>query len=111
VTLPAVAVAVPGLKAQSGNPAVRRKKVAAIVTEYRWYSHADVICGRLLGGYSANNVWRGPRTHLVSLYRAQTPSNDMGRDVSARHGFRIYPTIREALTLGGPSLLSTRSCS
>ena len=104
MTLPAVAAALPELNAQSGNPAVHRKKVAAIVTEYRWYSHADVICGRLLGGYSANNVWKGPRTHLVSLYRAQTPSNDMGRDLSARHGFRIYPSIREALTLGGPKL-------
>ena len=102
VALPAIAAASSDLHAQSG--ARSRKKVAAIVTEYRWYSHADVICGRLLGGYSANNAWTPPRTHLVSLYRAQTPNNDMGRDLSARHGFRVYPSIREALTLGGPKL-------
>ncbi len=79
-------------------------KVAAIVTEYRWYSHADVICGRLLGGNSANNRWRPPRTKLVSLYRAQVPSNDMGADMSARYGFQLYGSIRNALTLGGNSL-------
>lgn len=82
----------------------RKKRVAAVVTEYTWYSHADVICGRLLGGYSANNEWRPPRTQLVSVYRAQTPARDMSKDMAARHGFRIYPSIREALTLGGDKL-------
>ena len=28
-----------------------RKKVAAVVTEYRHWSHADVILGKLLEGY------------------------------------------------------------
>ena len=81
-----------------------RKRIAAIVTEYRWFSHADVICGRLLGGHSANNIWTPPRTNLVSLYTAQVPANDMSRDLAARHGFKIYPTIREALTLGTAKL-------
>lgn len=81
-----------------------RKKIAAIVTEYRWYSHADVICGRLLGGHSANNVWTPPRLNLVSLYTAQVPKNDMSRDLASRHGFKIHPTIREALTLGTDKL-------
>lgn len=81
-----------------------RKRLAAIVTEYRWFSHADVICGRLLGGHSANNRWTPPRTQLVSLYTAQVPANDMSRDLAARHGFKIYPTIREALTLGTAKL-------
>jgi hypothetical protein len=98
--LPAVAAAAQGPNASRDT----RLKVAAIVTEYRWYSHADVICGRILGGYSANNVWTRPRTRLVSLYRAQTPQNDMGRDLAARHGFRIYPTIHDALTLGSKTL-------
>lgn len=79
-------------------------KVAAVVTEYRWFSHADVVCGRLLGGYSANNQWQPPRTKLVSLYRAQVPKNDMAADLSARHGFRLYSSIQDALTLGGPKL-------
>src|SRR5687768_6837341 len=79
--------------------APQRKKVAAIVTEYRFYSHADVIIGRLLAGYSPNGIHTEPRTQVVSLYTHQVPANDMSRDLAARHGFRIYPSIREALTL------------
>ncbi len=82
----------------------RKISVAAIVTEYRHMSHADVIVGRLLGGYSMNGVHRTPSSHVVSLYADQTPANDMTRDLASRHGFKIYPTIREALTLGGSKL-------
>jgi hypothetical protein len=49
-------------------------------------------------------VHREPVSRVVSLYTDQVPENDMSRDLAARHGFRIYPTIREALTLGGPNL-------
>ncbi|MBI3683734.1 MAG: hypothetical protein HY235_25450 [Acidobacteria bacterium] len=85
-------------------PAEAKKRVAGIVTEYRFWSHADVILGRILGGYSANNVHTEPRTRLVSLYTDQVPPNDMSRDLAARHGFRICTTIREALTSGGGKL-------
>jgi hypothetical protein len=78
--------------------------VAAIVTEYRFWSHADVIVGRLLGGYSMNNVHRPSSCRVASLYTDQVPDNDMSRDLAARHGFRIYPSIRDALTLGGARL-------
>lgn len=85
-------------------PAAPEVRVAGIVTEYRHWSHADVILGRILGGYSANNVHAPPRTRLVSLYTEQVPQNDMSRDLAARHGFRIYPSIREALAMGGANL-------
>lgn len=78
----------------------RTVTVAAVVTEYRFWSHADVIVGRLLGGYSMNGVHRPPASRVVSLFTDQVPSNDMSRDLAARHGFRIYPTVHEALTLG-----------
>jgi hypothetical protein len=81
-----------------------KKKIAAIVTEYRYNSHADVLIGRLMAGYSANGVWTPPLNHVVSLFADQTPANDQSRDLAARNGFRIYPTIREALTLGGGTL-------
>lgn len=81
-----------------------RPRVAAIVTEYRYYSHADVIVGRILEGYSPNNVRKQPRTRVVSMYTDQVPAKDMSRELSAKHGFRIYPSIREALTLGGDRL-------
>lgn len=93
-----------GVLASAQLPAPKRMKVAAVVTEYRWYAHADVICGRLLGGYSANNIWTPPRTQLVSVYRAQTPANDMVPDLAARHNLRVCQSIPEALTLGGKKL-------
>ncbi len=81
-----------------------KKTIAAIVTEYRYYSHADVICGRLLEGYTPNNRRVEPRTRIVSMYTDQIAPKDMSRDLAAKHGFKIYPTIAEALTLGGDKL-------
>ncbi|MGH9338501.1 MAG: hypothetical protein ACRD1R_02660 [Acidobacteriota bacterium] len=78
--------------------------VAAIVTEYREMSHADVIVGRILEGYRPNNVFRKPRTRIVSMYTDQVPDNDMSRDMAAKHGFKIYPTVVEALTQAGDRL-------
>ena len=95
------------LSAAAGFPAIaagRKPRVAAIVTEYRYYSHADVICGRILEGYSPNNQRVEPRTQIVSMYTDQIAAKDMSRDLAAKHGFKIYPTIPEALTLGGKDL-------
>ena len=83
----------------------RRTKAAAIVTVYRYNSHADVLVGRLMSGYSVNAKWAPSETQILSLYADQVPTNtDMSRDLAARNGFRLYPSIREALCLGGKSL-------
>lgn len=102
ITRRAFPLALPGAGLLLAAPL--RKRVAGIVTEYRHYSHADVALGRILGGYSANGVHQPPRTQLVSLFTHQKPQNDMAPDLAARFGFRIYPTIREALTLGSGKL-------
>jgi hypothetical protein len=81
-----------------------RPTVAAIVTEYRPRSHADVIVGRILQGYYPNGVRQEPRTRIVSMYTDQVPANDMSRALASRHGFTIYPSVEEALTLGGARL-------
>lgn len=90
------AAAVP-LAAQSGPP----KRIAAVVTEYRRNSHADVIVGKYLEGFRQDGRPPGPRSKIVSLYTAQAPANDMSRDKAKQHGVPIYPTIWETLTLGG----------
>src|SRR5580698_5871672 len=54
------------------------KKVAAVVTEYRKWSHADVILRNLLNGYPDG---KRPELELVSLYTDQLPKGDMSRDL------------------------------
>jgi len=80
-----------------------KKPVAAIVTEYRRHSHADVIVGKILEGYG-HDGGAGPRLKLVSLYVDQVPANDMSRELAKKHGFTIYEKIGDALTLGTEQL-------
>lgn len=79
------------------------KPVAAIVTEYRRHSHADVIVGKLLEGpnYDGKDPY-GLR--VVSMYVDQFPKTDMSRGLATKFGFRLCKTIDEALTLGGDKL-------
>jgi hypothetical protein len=81
----------------------RPKTVAALVTEYRRHSHADVIVGKILEGY-LHDGGAGPNLKLASLYVDQFPTGDMSRGLAKKHGFTIYPTSAEALTLGGKQL-------
>lgn len=83
------------VKAQDSRP-----RVAALVTEFRHRSHADVICTRILDGYYPNGRRQEPRTRIVSMYTDQVPPDDMSRDFVYRKRYAIYPTIKEALTLG-----------
>jgi hypothetical protein len=80
-----------------------RKKVAAVVTEYRRWSHADVIVGKILEGY-LHDGGAGPDLQLVSLYVDQFPDKDLSRELAKRHTFTIYDSIAGALTLGGLDL-------
>src|SRR5262249_13765689 len=80
-----------------------KKKVAAVVTEYRRHSHADVIVGKILEGYNYDGK-DGPDLQLVSLYVDQFPDKDMSRDLARRYGFPIYETIEAAVTCGGKEL-------
>ena len=92
-----------GLTGASLLPAagLRRKKlpVAAVITQYFKYSHADVLVGKILNG------WRqaggpGPDLELVSMYVDQFSEKDLSRGLAKKHGFRIARTIDEAVTLG-----------
>jgi hypothetical protein len=87
------------------DPPSRRERlpVAAVVTEYRRNSHADVIVGKILEGYNQDGG-DGPALRLVSLFTDQVPNNDLSRDLARRHNFRIANTIEEAVTLGGNSV-------
>lgn len=76
------------------------KRIAAIVTEYRPNSHADVIVGKYLEGYRQDGRPPKPHSSIVSLYTAQVPANDLSRQRAQQCGVPIFPTIAEALTMG-----------
>ena len=77
-----------------------RPKVAAVVTEYRHNSHADVIVSRLLQTDTLDGKGKDSLLELVSLYTDQRPANDTSRMLAASHRFPIFPSVREILTLG-----------
>jgi hypothetical protein len=79
------------------------KKVAAIITEYRPRSHADVIVGKILEGFDQKGG-KGPDLQVATMYVDQFPTGDMSRDLAKKHGFTIHPSIAEALTGGGTKL-------
>ncbi len=88
------------LSAAALRAAGEPKRIAAIVTEYRPNSHADVIVGKYLEGYRQDGRPPQPRSRIVSLYTAQVPPNDLSRERAQKYGVPIYPAIPEALTLG-----------
>jgi len=83
----------------------RRPKLAAITTTYMKYSHGQHIVDRFLEGYGWNGEFHHPPMDLVSLYVDQVGERDLSRDRARRFpAMKIYPTIAEALTLGGNRL-------
>ena len=91
--------------AQQCQVAERRPRIAAVVTEYRRYSHAQHILDRYLIGYGWGNQHHRPPIDLVSLYVDQQPANDLSRPRAAEFPqMKTYPSIEAALTLGGDDL-------
>ena len=85
--------------------ATKRPQLAALVSEYRRYSHGQNIVDRFLGGYGWESQWHHPEMDVVSLYVDQFPESDLSRERVDRHAdLKMYPTIAEALTLGGSEL-------
>ncbi len=83
---------------------MKRKRVAAIITEYRFNSHADRIIGKMLDGIYVDGREYTSTLEIASAYVDQFPENDMSRAKSEEHGFPIYDTIAEALKCGGSTL-------
>jgi hypothetical protein len=83
----------------------RRPKIAALLTEFRRNSHAEVILDRFLEGYGWEGAHYRPRMDLVSMYVDQFPEGELSRERAGRcENLKIYPTIREALCRGGDKL-------
>lgn len=67
-------------------------------------SHSDNFITRSLEGCWINEKYYPPPCDVVSLYVGQTHPADISRKLSTPYGFRIYPTIAKALTLGTSKL-------
>jgi hypothetical protein len=82
-----------------------RPKIAAITTTYFKYSHTQHIVDRFLEGYGWNGTHHRPPMDLVSLYVDQITDRDLSKDRAKRFPtMKMYPSIAEALTLGGSKL-------
>ncbi|HEY3395030.1 MAG TPA: hypothetical protein VGK58_20165, partial [Lacipirellulaceae bacterium] len=91
-----------GLPARAAQAA--RKKVALLGTEVRLHSHAQHFLDRMTLGYAWGGGWQEPRVEVASVFIDQFPEGDLARGRVKRHGLKLFPTIAEALTLGGEKL-------
>ena len=82
----------------------RRKTIAFLGTEVRTLSHAQHFLDRLAMGYTWDGGWHTPEIDIAGVYIDQFPKRDLARERVKKYGLTLYPTIREALTLGGRSL-------
>lgn len=80
------------------------KRLAAIITEYRPGSHADVIIGKYLEGFNQDQMAPYPDSKIVSMFTEQVPDNDMSRPLAKKYNVPIFRTVADALTLGGNQL-------
>lgn len=80
------------------------KKVAALVTTYYRYSHADNLVTRFMEGYSIVGKSYPPPFQLASLYIEQVTERDIGTPLAKQWGVPLCRTPAEALTLGGDKL-------
>lgn len=80
-------------------PVMAKKKVAGITTVYTRHAHADVLLTKILEGYNLDGG-AGPNLEIVGVYVDQFPANDMSRELAKKHGFRIFDSIADAVTLG-----------
>lgn len=82
-----------------------RPRLAAICTTYFKYSHSQHIVDRFLEGYGWNGTHHHPEMDLVSIYIDQIRDDDVSKTrLQQFPTMKLYPTIAEALTLGGSKL-------
>ncbi len=80
------------------------RKLAIITTVWRYLSHAQHMGDRFLVGYPLGGKWHRPALEVAALYVDQKPAGDQSAERAQNFGFKVYPTIAEALRCGGPKL-------
>lgn len=99
----AAALGTLGIPAWAAAPP-RRPRVAAVFTELRFRSHAFNILENFFRPYLFRGELVDPGCDVVAWYADQFPAEDMAREASRRLGVPLFPTIDEALCVGGKQL-------
>jgi len=81
-----------------------RPRIAFLGTVVHTHSHAQHFLDRHTLGYTWGGRWQPPRVEVSSVYIDQFPERDLARERIKRHRLRQFPSIEEALTLGGENL-------
>jgi len=81
-----------------------KKKLAVVTTVWTDRSHAWHMAERFLHGYPVEGKWHKPPFEVVSAYVDQKPENDLSAGRAKEFGFKVYPTIAEALRCGTDKL-------
>jgi hypothetical protein len=81
-----------------------RKRLALIATLWIYQSHAQHIGDRFLVGYPHHGKWHQPKMDVVAAYVDQKPAGDLSGERAKSFGFKVYPTIAEAVCCGGDKL-------
>jgi len=87
-----------------GRGADHRKRVAFLGTEIRQHSHAQHFLDRLTAGQAWGGHWLEPRVEVASICIDQFPEGDLTPGRVERHGLELYPSVADALCLGGSEL-------
>lgn len=82
----------------------RRKRLAVVTTLWTEGTHAWHMAERFLVGYPVQGKWHRPPFDVVAAYVDQRPKNDLSAGRAAEFGFKVYPTVAEALRVGGNKL-------
>jgi len=94
----------PAVEAGSATPPNPPRKLAIITTVWRYLSHAQHEGDRFLVGYPFEGKWHRPALEVAALYVDQKPALDQSAERARSFGFKVYPTIAEALRCGGSKL-------
>ncbi|HEX7904134.1 MAG TPA: hypothetical protein VF487_09665 [Chitinophagaceae bacterium] len=90
----------------------QQKRVALIANYYAISSHANALATKFFVGFPTDEGMIPSQIKIVSVWIDQpSPDSsgkkgvaDVGRKIAKKNGAKIYPTIAEALTLGGDKL-------
>lgn len=82
----------------------RRRKIAMLITEVRKMSHGQHFLDRLTDGYGWQGRHHWPDVEVAGLFVDQFPEHDLTHERVKRHGLKLFPTLEEAVALGGSKL-------